>query len=282
MTTTITRVIAVLSLLVLTACGPAHAEVAAIPTSTPSVTRPSPTPRPTPVHVPFLAPAEVPNPGWFMNWAVVDLATGEEFGSANWRETTWPMSMIKAWIAADYLRTTYPNGPGPNGDGAPASLLRAFSDMIQVSENWPADTYWHAMGGQATTARLIERCGVEDVLSRPWAWSLTELSARDTAHLGQCIADGRAAGLWTGWLLNEMRQVHGQGDFGARQAFPELHDTIAAKNGWWPWEGVWAVACLAIGDGWVLATMQRAPSFPAAARECEDVAKSLRAAALAL
>ena len=65
-------------------------------------------------------------------------------------------------------------------------------------------------------------------------WSRTRLSARDTARLGACIDDGRAAGpKWTKWLLNEMRLVRGVGDFGIRKAFPAAEQkTIAIKNGW--------------------------------------------------
>ena len=42
--------------------------------------------------------------GGFLSWAVMDRRTGEIFGSANLAATTWPASMIKSWIAADYLR----------------------------------------------------------------------------------------------------------------------------------------------------------------------------------
>ena len=120
----------------------------------------------------------------------------------------------------------------------PDFLLAGFSEMIRVSTDWAARQAWDRMGGTATMKRMKARCGVTDVVIRDWAWSLTGMSARDSARLGVCIGDGRAAGTWTGWVLNEMRHVHGQGHFGIRPTFPAEHDAIAIKNGWYPYEGV--------------------------------------------
>jgi hypothetical protein len=237
---------------------------------------PQPSARTQERYQPFLAPSDhVPPTKWWLSWALVDTVQGTESGSANWRQPNDPMSMMKAWIAADWLRTH------PHPDTATLGLL---SGMIRDSVDTTARFYWDALGGSATTARLISVCGLTDVVSRPWSWSTTQLSARDAVRLGVCIVDGRAAGLWTPWLLDEMRHVRGEGDFGIRAAFPELHDAIAIKNGWfvWPADGTtWEVNCLAIGPTWVLAVEQRgAPSLARAGDACASVAKALRAAAV--
>jgi hypothetical protein len=89
------------------------------------------------------------------------------------------------------------------------------------------------------------------------------MSARDVVRLGLCIADGRAAGAWTGWLLGEMRQVRGDGDFGPRKAFAAAAGAgIAVKNGWFerPEDEHWHFACLAIGDSWTLGVLLRYPA----------------------
>ena len=77
--------------------------------------------------------------------------------------------------------------------------------------------------------------------------------------MGDCIADGRAAGpKWTKWLLDEMRLVRGVGDFGIRKAFPAaVQKKIAIKNGWVDRtsEQEMHINCLAIGDTWTMGVM---------------------------
>jgi hypothetical protein len=82
--------------------------------------------------------------------------------------------------------------------------------------------------------------------------------------MGSCLADGRAAGAqWTPWIMDSMRHVRGEGDFGIGKAFPSGRQaTIATTNGWAlrDQDGMWRANCLAISDTWVLAVMQRYPS----------------------
>jgi hypothetical protein len=126
--------------------------------------------------------------------------------------------------------------------------------------------------------RLITTCGLTDSSPyRDW-WSNTTISARDTVRLGACIADGRAAGpRWTGWLLDEMRQVRGVGDFGVRLALPDP-GRVAIKNGWLLREEdrQWHISCLAITEEWVLGVLVRYPGalgFDYGATLCEKVGK---------
>lgn len=241
--------------------------------------KPTPTPSPTLPALP-VAPASVKidKDGWW-NWALMDTRTGKISGSANMDETNPTASMIKAWIGADFLRRATEKGDTPSD-----SRMNQVSIMIRDSDNTAAQTLYEVNGGTASIKRLISICDLTD--SSPAAdggWSRTALSARDTARMGACIADGRAAGpKWTKWLLGEMRAVRGVGNFGIRKAFPAAEQkTIAVKNGWVDRtrEQKYTVNCLAIGDGWTMAVETRYAinlGYTYGAKICEDVARQLR------
>lgn len=213
----------------------------------------------------------------FWAWAMVDLATGAVTGSANMDATSTTASMIKAWLAADFLRLAAEAGDEPR-----PQRLDDIRVMIRDSENDPATRLYDELGGDESINRLIDICGLTD--SEPsWRWSLTRLSARDAARTAACIADGRAAGPeWTEWLLNEMRQVRGEGDFGIRKAFPpDVADEIAIKNGYFarPEDGLWHLNCLATGHGWAMAVIQRYPEQLGkdhGAANCRSISEQLR------
>lgn len=212
----------------------------------------------------------------FWSWALVDVATGHITGAPNLAETSTTASMIKVWLAADYLRLATEAGDRPREE-----RLQEISVMIRDSENDPATRLYDELGGAESIDRLIAICGLTDSAAS-WRWSLTELSARDAARMGGCIADGRAAGPeWTDWLLSEMRQVRGEGDFGIREAFPaKVVPGVAIKNGYFarPEDGRWHLNCLAVGDGWALAVIQRYPEalgMDHGAAICRDVAAQL-------
>ncbi|MDG4827942.1 hypothetical protein O7627_01330 [Solwaraspora sp. WMMD1047] len=255
--------------------GPATGEEAASRSG-----RPTPTPTPTLPALP-VRPTDVTLDvdGWW-SWALLDTRTGEMSGSANRDETSFTASLIKAWIAADYLRRTAEAGDEPSD-----ARLEQVRIMIRDSDNNAAQTLFNVNGKLASMKRLIKLCKLTD--SSPaddGGWSRTELSPQDAARMGACIADGRAAGPeWTDWLLDEMRAVRGVGDFGIRKAFPtKLRKTIAIKNGWVDRteEQEYHVNCLAIGDGWTMAVMVQYDinrGYEPGAKMCQDVAKQLRA-----
>jgi len=244
-------------------------------------TTPTPTPTPSP-ELPALPVApgtvKIDKAGWW-NWALMDTRTGKISGSANMDETNPTASMIKAWIGADYLRRADEKGDTPSD-----TRMSQVSTMIRDSDNEAAQTLYEVNGGTASIKRLISICDLTD--SSPAAdggWSRTALSARDTARMGACIADGRAAGpKWTKYLLGEMRAVRGVGNFGIRKAFPAAEQkTIAVKNGWVDRqrEQKYTVNCLAIGDGWTMAVETRYAidlGYTYGAKICEDVARQLR------
>ena len=240
---------------------------------------PSPTPSPTlpPLAV---APAtvKIDATGWW-SWALLDTRTGKISGSANKDETNPTASMIKAWIGADFLRRSADAGETPSD-----ARMQQLRVMIRDSDNNAAQTLYEVNGGSASIKRLISICDLTDSSPSPaGGWSRTALSAQDTARMGQCIEDGRAAGpKWTNWLLDEMRAVRGVGNFGIRKAFPaDVQKTIAIKNGWVDRtaEQKYTVNCLAIGDGWTMSVETRYPinlGYTYGAKICEDVARQLR------
>ncbi|GGM21103.1 hypothetical protein [Micromonospora yangpuensis] len=239
--------------------------------------KPSP---PAPPPLPFdLTSTEVDLDidGWY-SWSVMDTRTGKITGSDNMSETSTTASLIKAWIVADYLRQADEDDRTPSdGKLADATLI------IRDSDNTRAEQFYTEVGRSASIKRMVSRCEMTD--SSPAAdrgWSRTNLSPRDTTRLGACIADGRAAGpKWTDWLLKEMRQVRGAGDFGIRKAFPAAErKQIAIKNGWVDRtrEQEIHVNCLAIADDWTMGVMVRYPigkGYEYGMDNCEKITKAL-------
>ncbi|HEX6499393.1 MAG TPA: hypothetical protein VF054_10225 [Micromonosporaceae bacterium] len=207
----------------------------------------------------------VSTPG-FWSWALLDRRTGQITGPSTISQTTSTESMIKAWIASDYLRLTDSSGRVPSD-----ADLAELSEMIRDSNDQDAEDIYLRDGNDAVIRRLISMCGLTDTSIVHGWWSKTQMSARDAVRMGKCIGDGRAAGpRWTPWILSEMRQVRGTvaeqpngGRWGIIDALPpDVARTVAIKNGWTLlWEdGNWHVTCLAIMDDWVLSVMTRYPS----------------------
>jgi hypothetical protein len=199
--------------------------------------------------------------GDFVGWAV--MATSDDArwitGSQNMTELSTTASMIKVWIAADYLRRLTEAGREAN----PIRLAQ-LTLVIRDSDNAYAQDFFVEIGAHESIARLIDICGLPYARAVPHRWSNTQLSPVDTVLMGACIADGRAAGPeWTAWLLDEMRQVRGVGDFGIRDALPPgVRPEVAIKNGWVvrAAQDAWHVNCLAVGEGWTMGVMTRYPA----------------------
>jgi hypothetical protein len=245
----------------------------------------TPTPTAQPDPLPF-RPAAVSTTTLktkgFLSWAILDRRSGEVVGSSNMAQTSTTMSMIKAWFAADDLRLATDKGKSPS-----QSRLNSLEIMIRDSDNAVAENLFFQNGKANVIKRMISICELED--AKPPSnnrFGYTLISARDAVRMGACIADGRAAGAkWTPWLLDMMRKVRGVGDFGIRQALPTVvRPTIAIKNGWdfWNEDRTYRTNCLAIGDTWVVAVMQRYPTqgnteadFTHTRKICQDAAKQL-------
>jgi hypothetical protein len=207
----------------------------------------------------------VTTPG-LLAWALLDRQTGQLTGSQNHttaRNTT--ESMVKAWIASDYLRRLAAAGQQP-----PPARLAELTRMIRDSDDNAAQDIYRLDGGNAVINRLIATCGLTETSVFSGWWSKTQLTARDAVRMGMCVADGRAAGpKWTGWILGEMRQVRGSvaeepngGRWGIIDALPpEVAKVTSIKNGWTLIyaDGMWHMNCLAIHEDWILAVLTRFP-----------------------
>ncbi|WP_026268463.1 hypothetical protein [Micromonospora sp. CNB394] len=263
-----------------------------------------PAPAPTAPATPTLAdaPVSVNFEGEFFSWALMDRETGTVTGAENMTQTSSTESMLKAWIVADYLRQL--------GDEQPtAELKKAAALAIRNSDDDGANQVYRAAGGSyvpqpggrpdPVIARAIQICGLTD--TRPGSvpqykgwWSFTEMSPRDAARLGDCIADGRAAGpTWTKWLLSEMTKVAGSvskqsarsggGRWGIIDGLPatiKSQGPVHMKNGWTQlaYDGNWHISCLAFTDKWSLSVMMRYPGgsgLSYGAKMCAAVATQL-------
>jgi hypothetical protein len=267
------------------------------PTGSPNVAGQPAAPAPTLVIPKNPSAITAPDMDYF-GWSLIDLKTGKTAGSTNSGTTASTVeSMIKGWIAADYLR----NHDQPTNDD-----LGQLTKMIVNSDDNVAQTYYKLNGGDASIADLVGRCGLKDTHPATgklagW-WSYVTMSPADAARMGQCIADGRAAGpKFTSWLLTTMRNVQGTvdqqqltsggGRWGIIDGLPAaLQSTTSIKNGWTPQESDhdWHINCLAINPGnWVLAIelqypwtsptgkWEQADNLATGANTCESVTKQL-------
>jgi hypothetical protein len=211
----------------------------------------------------------------FFAWALLDRNTGAMTGSPNYTtDTSSTESMIKAWISSDYLRRL-------GGSQPPADKLALLTQMIRDSDDNAAEIIYDIGGQNAVVQRMISICGLTETSIFDGWWSRTQVSARDSVRLGACVADGRAAGAkWTGWILNEMRQVRGEGRFGIVEALPsDVAARTSVKNGWTIVGDDWHLDCLAIVDQYVLAVLTRYPSelgLQYGAGVCRNVATQLQ------
>jgi hypothetical protein len=220
----------------------------------------------------------------FFGWAFLDRKTGNTTGSANAASgTNSTESMIKAWIASDYLRLQSSAGNEPSDTD-----LNELTLMIIDSNDTVAEKYYKQDGGDAVIRRLIKMCGLANTSLSPGWWSTTEMSPQDAVKYGLCVANGTAAGpKWTDWILKTMRNVRGGvgdqisvakqgGHWGIIDALPgSLTQNTSIKNGWTSYKDGWHVNCLAINPDWILNVMVRTGSLQSAANVCKSVAAQL-------
>ncbi len=209
--------------------------------------------------------------GWH-SWALIDHLDGAITGSATLSEASRTCSVIKVWIAADYLRTKT----------ASATKQQAISKMIRNSDNAVATTLFAELGKLTSFKRMQEMCGLTDF--KPGnSWGQCQMSSRDLVRLAVKVADGTAAGPnWTQWLLDEMRQVK-LGTWGIREAFPvEQAAQLQIKNGWDTTAATQTrhMNCMAITQRWSLMVLTRYPiSYSGGDRHgqviCRDVTAQL-------
>jgi hypothetical protein len=258
--------------------------------STPPPPPPSPSPSPSATdEFPTLRapadPSDITVSGTTLfGWAFYDRATHKTTGSKNYttvRNTT--ESMIKAWIAGDYLRRQTEAGKTPT-----KTALSEITLMIIDSNDDMAQKYYALDGYNDVINRLIKMCGLKNVTIRPYYWSWTQMSPADAVRYGTCVADGRAAGpRWTKWLLDTMKKIRGGvqdqisvqkqgGHWGIIDGLPTvLKPTVSWKNGWTLYVDGWHVNCMGISDKWVLVIEVRIGTLQKAANVCASVTRQL-------
>jgi len=224
-------------------------------------------------------------------WAFLDRRTNHLVGSANKDTmTNTTESMVKAWLAADYLSQLGTKQPTQQA-------LDEIADMIENSNDVMADKYYALDGGSASIHRLTKTCGLSSATSPDGqGWSYTQITPADAVRYGKCLGDSTAAGAaWTPWLLDKMRHVQGGvkdqisatkqgGHWGIIDGLPgSLVPDVAIKNGWTYIyaDKRWHINCLAVHPEWVLAVeMQFAASQGTAGLQqgadvCASVARQL-------
>lgn len=263
---------------------------------------PAASPPASPEPAPLPAPAEPAQPpaldltasvsvdvDGFLAWAALDRTSGELVSSGRGTSTT--ESMVKPWIAADYLRLLDENGDEPSDEE-----LADARAAIRDSDDGAAERLYAAGGHDEVIERMIDMCGLTDTEIHPFWWSRTEITAEDAVRLGECLVNGTAAGPeWTGWVLNEMREVRGSlaeadrqaedgfegGRWGLIDGLPQPHrGEVSIKNGWTRIGDTdsWHLNCLALTPEWVLVVLMRYPagySVDYGAERCASVARQL-------
>lgn len=240
---------------------------------------PSPTPEPTPEMLAFdltkvdaTKLVNVTTTAWH-SWALMDRGSGAIIGSANFNQTNRACSMIKTWIAADYLS---------QAKSPTKTRQDQITIMIRDSDSITADEIMDELGRLKSLNRLKAACKTTDFVPSN-SWSKQVISARDACRMGDTIAAGRVANpQWTEWLLGLMRNVR-RGTWGIREAFPaDVQATMAIKNGW---DSTAATAtyhanCLAVTERWAMSVLTRYPtkvqnSESLGAEVTEDIAAQL-------
>lgn len=229
---------------------------------------------------------DVPKGASFFAWAFLDRASGRVIGSDNSDTgTNTTESMVKPWIASDYLRRLDQAGKKPS-----KTVLHELTLMIVDSNDNMAQKYYLLGGADADMQRMVAMCGLSHTSVHHNRWALTRMTPRDVLKYGTCVADGTAAGPhWTSWILDTMKHVRGGvkdqisvevqgGRWGIIDGIPDnLVDGTSIKNGWTQyWDGTgWHVNCMAVNDAWIMSVMVRIGTLQQAADSCAGVAHAL-------
>jgi hypothetical protein len=195
--------------------------------------------------------------GWTA-WSLLDLNTNTRLGSTNSRtETNNAESVIKAWIATDYVSRVEAEGRALTTEEQ--TLLET---MIRYSDDAAAETLYVSAGGDAVIQRLIDECGLNNTGIVSGWWSYTSITADDTVTMLRCILDRAKTSPLTAWVVDEMRHVDPSGSFGISRALPSPTQANAVvKNGWTLHDdGLWRVNCLTSWNHWALSVLTRYPA----------------------
>jgi hypothetical protein len=214
------------AMVVLSGCNTAPPPVP-IPTPAPETTSAAPAP-PSMVPKPIVVPAGV-NAGV----AVYDRTTGTFTAQVNGSNRFRSASLVKIFIAIDYL---WNRGPAY---AVPAEDQTRFQLMLRGSDDAAASYFYSKIGGEPALLRVFSRLSLQDT-KPPSAvglkgWGSTTLSANDVVRTYQFLLDKAPAGLRNAIMghLHESTPCgtdHYYQNFGIPSAFGK---PWSAKQGWW-------------------------------------------------
>jgi hypothetical protein len=246
--------------------------------ASPTSTAPAPASAPAPARRPVVSAVNLKASGSW-SWALRNTNTGEVIGSEDKASfTNNTESMIKVWIATDYLMDVE-----ASGRQVTAAEQERLRKMIHFSDDQAAQWAYASRGSDLVVKRLISTCKLTDTKVTPNWWSKTQISARDAALMGDCVLNGKLLSpRWHDWLLGQMRSVDPSNAFGVAEAPALAGKEVAIKNGWTEHTtaagSVWAVNCLAVWGGWSLAVLTNYPAKLGqshGADICREVAQQL-------
>jgi hypothetical protein len=176
-----------------------------------------------------------------VEWALVDLATGESFGSGTLTDPQLAIdgaSIGKVLIAVAALERRLAVG----------SANTLITSMIEQSDNEAASELYDAVGGKPTIEDLMRRTGMTSS-SAGRNWGAMAITASDMASFLAQLAGGGLLGADTHVVVDAMRAVIGSQRWGIADGAVD-EPAAAVKNGWYPdADGRWRLHCTAlVGD----------------------------------
>jgi hypothetical protein len=174
-----------------------------------------------------------------VEWAIVDLATGEASGSGSLAD---PQVAIDAASMGKVLIAVAAVQQGLTASPVAAAELEL---MVEQSDNTATDDLYAAIGGATTIQALMDGTGMEE--SRTGRnWGAMSITASDMAHFLAQLGSGELLGPATDEVLDPMRAVVADQRWGISEAATAV-PTAAVKNGWYPdTDGRWRLHCSAI------------------------------------
>ncbi|NBH05469.1 hypothetical protein GTY80_19710 [Amycolatopsis sp. SID8362] len=163
------------------------------------------------------------------SWTVLDRTTGARSGSGEHQQYR-SASVVKLFIALDYLES---HGPGYS---IPAGDLALLEPMLRSSDDKAASTLWVRDGWEQIVVRTAHRVGLSDTEppARRGMWGHTAISAADIVRTYQYILT-EATPKYRDFIMSNLRQSTKCGSdkfdqsFGIPGALPRPR---AVKQGW--------------------------------------------------
>jgi hypothetical protein len=168
--------------------------------------------------------------GMETSFLLIDRKTGVPTVSADEHQRYRSASLVKLFIALDYLESRGPEVDIPDEDRA------LLVPMLRSSDDGAASALWVRGEEQEIVRRMIGRIGLNDTAPPEDAnmWGYTAISAADIARTYQYILDGTHP-RFRDFLLDHLRRWTKCGSDGFDQSFgvpSGMSEPGAVKQGW--------------------------------------------------